>query len=109
MIWEEIFQSLVEYGFAGIVAGVLLWLLARTLKSFMCGLKEDRANYMKIIEAKDTIQENHISHLTDAVTEQSKVVAQQGEKFKNGVDKICDTLENQTSILKQYIKGNKNG
>ncbi len=109
MIWEEIFQSLVEYGFAGIVAGVLLWLLARTLKSFMCGLKDTSANYMKIIEDKELTQQNHIGHLTDSVAEQSKVVAQQGEKFKNGVDKICDTLENQTFILKEYIKGNKNG
>ena len=99
MPWEIFAQ----YGFGGLVAGVLLWILARILKSFMSGLKEDRDNYMKIIENQATTQHNHISHLDNTVQEQSKTIAMQGEKFSNGVDKICGAVETQTSVLKSWI------
>lgn len=99
MPWEIFAQ----YGFGGLVAGVLLWILARILKSFMSGLKEDRNNYMKIIENQASTQQNHISHLDESVKEQNKTIATQGEKFSSGVDKICTALESQTSLLKTWI------
>lgn len=105
MGWGIIFENLVQYGVAGIVAGVLLWLLARTLKGFMSGLKEDRDNYMKIIEGQTITQQNHMGHLDDTIGEQSKIIATQGERYTSGVEKICDALKSQTDILKEHIKG----
>ncbi len=99
MPWEIFAQ----YGFGGLVAGVLLFILARILKSFMSGLKEDRNNYMKIIENQETTQQNHILHLDESVKEQNKVIATQGAEFTTGVNKICTALETQTTILKSWM------
>ena len=94
-----------QYGFGGLVAGVLLFILARILKSFMSGLKEDRNNYMEIIKDQTITQNNHITHLDETVKENNKCIARQGDQFNSGIDKICDALRSQTSILKEYIKG----
>lgn len=99
MPWEIFAQ----YGFGGLVAGVLLWILARILKSFMSGLKEDRDNYMQIIRDQTVTQHNHISHLDGTVKEQSRVIGEQGEKFNSGVDKICTAIDSQTNVLKSWI------
>lgn len=99
MPWEIFAQ----YGFGGLVAGVLLFILSRVLRNFMSGLKEDRSNYMKIIEDQTITQHNHIAHLDESVKETNKIVATQGEKFTSGVDKICDALESQTKIYKSWI------
>lgn len=101
MPWEIFAQ----YGFGGIVAGVLLWILARILKAFISGLKEDRDNYVAIINDQRVTQHNHISHLDNTIKNQSRIIGEQGEKFVSGVNSICTALESQTKILKEYIKG----
>ena len=106
MPWKILFEYSIQYGIAAIIAAVLLYFLWRIIKSFLSGLKEDRNNYMKIIGQQAVTQDNHIYHLDESVKEQSRVIAQQGERFSSGVDKICSSLESQTDILKAVIKKN---
>lgn len=103
-MWEKLIESLAEYGVAGIIAGILLWIFYKVLNNFMTGLKDDRDNYMKIIERQNTTQNNHIAHLDEAVKQQSTLIVQQGERFSNGIDKLCDALDGQTEVLKEHIR-----
>ena len=101
---EVILPYLWQYGIAGVVAGILLWLLARVLKNFMEGLKEDRANYMGIIERQQKTEQNHIAHLEAAIHEQRAEIKGQGQQFTNGIDKLCTSIDHQTEVLKAHIK-----
>ena len=104
MEWGIIFTALVEYGVAGGIAGVLLWQLSRIISNFMRDTKEERANYMKIIEGQSAHSDNHISHLDESITKQSKEIATQSEKLDNGFDRTVEAIKSQTELLKEVVK-----
>ena len=106
-MWDLIIGQLKDYGPAALICGVLLFIFYKILNGFMSGLKEDRENYMKIISSQQTTQNNHIAHLEEAVGTQSRLMAQQGEKFTSGIDQLCRALDSQTALIKEYIKNNK--
>lgn len=108
-MWSAVVNAVGEYGIAAIIAAVLLWILYKILSNFMSSLKEDRDNYMKIIEQQTVTQNNHIQHLDEAVKTQSNLITQQGERFTAGINKLCDALQSQTEVLKTHIKSSKRG
>jgi hypothetical protein len=109
-MWETVIRVLAEYGPVAVIAGALMSMLAIILRGFMNGLKEDRSNYMKIIEEQRITQNNHLLHLEEAINKQGIGISKQGGKLESGIDKICDAIQNQTEILKMCIeaKGENN-
>lgn len=105
-MWDNFISGLYRYGIGAIIAGVLIWILYRVLSNFMNSFKEDRDNYMLIINKQNETQNNHIEHLDKAIQTQSQLISSQGERFTAGVDKICHSLDAQTQILKSHIKNN---
>lgn len=77
--------------------------------------KMDRKSYIEIISKQDKIINNHLTENTKAIQEQEKVVVvqaetikHQGQEFEKAVNRICDSIENQTKIIELLIGKNRN-
>lgn len=93
-----------EYGLAGIVLGFLLILFGKILKSFLIGIKSNTENLMGIITAQRTTEQNHIQHLDESVKSHTTALAEHSKDINNGVNRICDAIENQTKIMESSNK-----
>lgn len=101
---EVIIPTLVQYGVGTAIAGVLLWILHKILSNFMEGLKEDRKNYMKIIESQTIHANNHIAHLDESIKQQSREIVAQKKEIEGGFDRTVEAIKSQTEILKAVVK-----
>ena len=101
---QAILEVLEKYGLGVTLSLIIVFLLYFILRNLI-------RSFNDIIQRQNTVIDNHLQHLEDSVNKSGTKIDIMGEKFTSGIEKICDSIESQTNIMREMLsdKGDRHG
>ncbi len=98
--FQFIFDLLEKYGLGVTLAMIIVFLFYFVLKNLI-------KSFNNVIERQNSLLDNHIDHLAQSVNKQESTLAETNKSFEVGVQKICDSINSQTDLIKVWMQPNK--